>query len=134
MTSEYPPGQNVVFRADFSSDEAWKEVTDLIEKHRGPAEFTLVDDRSHDGLTREGIIRLAESAGMTDLDYAFIADARAMNDSDHSLLVVDLEYNDPSFRVAPEFIRSVADNLTVSNLDFEDFNEGVDEDGVYRGN
>jgi len=50
------------------------------------------------------------------------------------VLVVDL-YDEPgrSFRVVPQEAWSVENNLSISNMDFEEFADSVDADGVFRG-
>jgi len=50
------------------------------------------------------------------------------------VLVVDL-YSDPgrSFRVIPSELWGVENNLSLANIDFEEFADAVDRDGVFRG-
>jgi hypothetical protein len=37
------------------------------------------------------------------------------------------------FRAIPTAVQSIENNLSIANMDFEDFAEAVDEDGVFRG-
>jgi hypothetical protein len=38
-----------------------------------------------------------------------------------------------SFRATPATIQSIENNLTIANMDFEDFANAVDSGGVFRG-
>ena len=55
-------------------------------------------------------------------------------DPEHPVLVVDL-YSDPgrTFRVIPSQMWGVENNLSLANMDFEEFADAVDKDGVFRG-
>jgi hypothetical protein len=57
-----------------------------------------------------------------------------MTDPEHPVLVVDL-YSEPgrSFRVVPSEMWGVENNLSLANMDFEEFADAVDRDGVFRG-
>ncbi len=37
------------------------------------------------------------------------------------------------FRAIPSQIQGIENNLSIANMDFEEFAEAVDEDGVFRG-
>ena len=64
-----------------------------------------------------------------------LADTASMNNIDDITVVyVDL-YDDPgrSFRCAASEIAFIESNLSIANMDFEEFADSVDGDGVYRG-
>ena len=44
-------------------------------------------------------------------------------------------YDEPgrTFRVIPSEMWSVENNLSIANMDFAEFADAVDEDGVFRG-
>ncbi|HLF89873.1 MAG TPA: hypothetical protein VI451_13065 [Anaerolineales bacterium] len=37
------------------------------------------------------------------------------------------------FRAIPSQIQGIENNLSIANMDFEEFADSVDEDGVFRG-
>jgi hypothetical protein len=47
---------------------------------------------------------------------------------------VDL-YTEPEceFRAIPSQIQGIENNLSIANMDFAEFTDSVDEDGVFRG-
>lgn len=50
------------------------------------------------------------------------------------LLILDLyDGSGREFRAIPSQIQSIENNLSIANMDFEEFAESVDEDGVFRG-
>jgi hypothetical protein len=63
-----------------------------------------------------------------------VADRVAHTEPDHALLVVDL-HKEPgrTFRVVPSEAWGVENNLSLANMDFEEFADAVDEHGVFRG-
>jgi hypothetical protein len=66
--------------------------------------------------------------------FVFLVDGRTINDPEHPIVVVDL-YEDPgrSFRVIPSEMWVVENNLSLANMDFQEFAESADRDGVFRG-
>jgi len=52
--------------------------------------------------------------------------------AEHLVLCISL-HGEGSFRVPPNELWSVENNLSLANMDFEEFAEAVDTDGVYRG-
>ncbi|WP_141580176.1 hypothetical protein [Actinomadura sp. WMMA1423] len=57
-----------------------------------------------------------------------------MSDDERPLLAVDL-YTEPgrTFRVPPRWYREVSANLSIANLDFDDFADSADQVGTFRG-
>jgi uncharacterized protein DUF6924 len=62
-----------------------------------------------------------------------VADAVTMGAPEPSLLVVDL-FEEPgrTFRAVPSAIQSIENNLSIANMDFWEFADNVDADGVFR--
>ena len=65
--------------------------------------------------------------------YVIVADAVTMGAPEPSLLVVDL-FEEPgrTFRAVPSAIQSIENNLSIANMDFWEFADNVDADGVFR--
>lgn len=63
-----------------------------------------------------------------------VVDRVATLPPDYAVLVINL-FADPGreFRAIPSQIQSVENNLSLANMDFAEFAESVDEDGVFRG-
>ena len=57
-----------------------------------------------------------------------------MAEPDHPLLVLDTRIEPGrSFRALPSQVQSIENNLSIANMDWEDFAGAVDADGVFRG-
>nr|WP_232660302.1 hypothetical protein [Pseudonocardia sp. TRM90224] len=77
------------------------------------------------------------------LSVFFVADTAAMASAEHPLLVPapsrgpeQVDHNEPpraEFRVVVTSLWSVENNLSISNMDWEEFADSVDDDGVFRG-
>jgi hypothetical protein len=126
---------SLLLRTNFSEDASW---TALCEAIRRPSEdgFTAsidgVSDPDYDGLTIEQLVVLCPKGG--DRRFAFVADRSTFTDSERPILVVDLN-DEPgrTFRVILSEIWGVENNLSIANMDFREFAECVDPDGVFRG-
>jgi hypothetical protein len=124
----------IVLRTDFSNQPAWEAVRKAIgtpvDGFRAYVQF--VDEREHDGLAGDRLheVLTARSPHL----YAIVADRMTMAHPEHPLRVVDLESSDGrAFRALPSQIQSIENNLSISNMDFEDFADAVTEDGIFRG-
>lgn len=66
--------------------------------------------------------------------FVFIADERAMQSPDHPLLACSrIPSERPRFRVAVDHLWGPENNLTLYNMDWADYVDAVQPDGVYRG-
>ena len=124
-----------VLRTDFSDDAAWMTICKAITE---PGEMgfqayvSFIDDRDFADLSAEQIAEMIpEDFGHT---FIIVIDPVAVASADHPLLVVDL-YESPgrSFRAIPPQIQAIQNNLSIANMDFDDFAGAVDGGGVFRG-
>ncbi|MEU8664073.1 DUF6924 domain-containing protein [Actinoplanes philippinensis] len=121
---------SLVLRVDFSDDATWTEIREQIGEGA-----TWADDPAWAGTTVQALVDADAAAADHDkLTYVFVADASTMTDPEHPLLAVDL-YDEPgrTFRVPPRWFEDVSANLTIANLDFEEFADATGPDGAYRG-
>ena len=66
--------------------------------------------------------------------FLFVVDRTAITHPDRPVLVVDLnEEPGRTFRVIPSKIWGVENNLSIANMDFGEFADAVDSEGVFRG-
>ena len=146
-----------LLRTDFSDDAAWRAVVAAVML---PVEFDgspygayepqviAVDDRDLQGATAETLARdLADHEEVR--GYVLLADHRTLAEAsaggEVSVVYVDLSVTDEedaelfdsylgrSFRCAVAEIASIEANLSIANMDFRDFADAVEGDGVFRG-
>lgn len=99
----------------------------------GPkANLTLVDDPAFADLAPDQLIeRLPADTQQT---FLFIVDRESIANPDHPILVLDLsEEKGRTFRAAPAQVQAIENNLSIANMDFADFANAVDSQGVFRG-
>lgn len=138
MEIEFPStDDSLLIRTDFSDDDAWRAVcaaaSALTRDHEFQAYLECIDDRQLDGATVDTLLALVP------YDYFFVADTRTMTDPEHPILAVD--NGDPelgvkpgtTFRVVPSELYGPENNLSEANMDFEEFANATDADGVFRG-
>jgi hypothetical protein len=134
---QLPQTENpLILRTDFSNSSAWeaicKESQRPVGTFRFRANIEFLDDVEYAGITKEQLLALVpESYNHT---FIVIADPLAISHPDHPLLVIDLYGGSGNeFRAVPSQIQSIENNLSIANMDFEEFAEAVDEGGVFRG-
>lgn len=151
-----------VIRTDFTKDPAWQTVINAISEpvdfddpdnadpgHNGYApNVTLIDDRALEGITGAALGEAFEASDDA-FGYALLADGRSMTEAlaggELTLDYVDLSIFDPkdaelfnsfmgrNFRCAVPEIASIEVNLSLGNMDFSDFADSTEPDGVFRG-
>ena len=118
-------------RTDFSDPAAWRALLSLVHRESEDgflANITVVDDAALDG-ARPG--ELAASAGSHRV--LFVADAMTLSHPDRPILCIDMASPQNSFRVVPEQLWGVENNLSLANMDWEEFAGAVDAGGIFRG-
>ena len=126
----------LILRTDFSNQGAWEEICKTILEPVGPFRFRanvqFIDEIEYSGLTKDQVMGLIPK----NYNHTFIimADQTATSSPDHTLLVIDLfENSGRVFRTLPSLVQSIENNLSIANMDFEEFAEAVDEAGIFRG-
>jgi hypothetical protein len=142
-----PAAGVLLVRTDFTDDDAWDQVQEEAQREYGPDGFQAyvapVSDAAWGGAAWE-TVKAAAPAGDSGPSVLFIADSITFASPEHPILVVDLEDKYLSltefpeiadrtpFRCIPPALWSVENNLSISNMDWEEFAEDTDDDGVYR--
>jgi hypothetical protein len=146
-----------VVRACFSDDQTWELIKKQVAApQRDPlsgmdfmANVRFVEDPAFANMACDDIVRALPA------DYpgylVFVVDVQSNQGNEHTLLVVGFspQGDDPkdferkpnqtpleeirSFRAIPSTIQSIENNLSIANMDFEDFRNAVQQDGIFRG-
>lgn len=130
-----PSYGSLLVRTDFTSDAAWQQLSDEAQRENEDAfqaHFDAISDPEFDHASWESV----KAACPDDDDGAsvlFIADSTTLTSPEHPILVVDLVENRAPFRCIPGELWSVENNLNIANMDWEEFADAADEDGVFRG-
>ena len=121
-----------IYRTDFTSDEAWAA---LVQQLQTPSDegfvpyLKWIEYPSLAGATIDRLLQLNGDAS----GFFFVVDAQTMQSEERPILVVDA-YEQPgrSFRVVPSEMWAVENNLSIANMDWEEFADECDDDGVLR--
>jgi uncharacterized protein DUF6924 len=128
----------LLIRTCFESQQAWETVCTLI---RAPqyfwgdpfyADVDLLDDAEFANLAPEDLLaRVPENYLHS---FLVVADRIAITPPEFPVLVIDL-YGERgrAFRAIPSQIQGIENNLSIANMDFFEFADNVDEDGIFRG-
>jgi hypothetical protein len=128
-------GDTLVLRTEFTNEKIWSNLCQEIIKPNEEGFIPYVDfysDVEFKGITIQEILSgLPENYNQT---IMFIVDKITIEQSDHAILCLDLLHiPGRTFRVIPSEMWSVENNLSIANMDFEEFYNCVDRDGVFRG-
>jgi hypothetical protein len=123
-----------LIRTDFTSDAAWQEIVDAVTKPTKDgfvASVSIVDDNDLSGASAEHIA--AKVSDASEHAVLFVVDQMTISHGDHPILCIDLPISGRSLRVTPAALWSVENNLSLGNMDFEEFSDATDPDGILRG-
>ncbi|WP_406291585.1 DUF6924 domain-containing protein [Embleya sp. NBC_00896] len=126
-----------VLRTDFSASERWEAVRTAIDSPSMDAygfvpDVEFVDDPDYRDLSTEQILALVPGSWAHPILVVF--DRIAVASAEFPLLVIDLmAERGREMRVIAAELWSIEANLSISNMDFHEFADGADEDGVFRG-
>jgi hypothetical protein len=127
-----------VIRTDFDNQDAWDTICKLIrmpvhdERQDFFAYVEFIDDPDFRDLTVEELIECIPDQYCH--TFVFVVDKAATQAPELPILVVDLgDEIGRTFRAIPSKIQVIENNLSISNMAFAEFDDDVDEDGVFRG-
>ncbi len=126
----------LVLRTDFSDQAAWDAICGIIRNPRGIFRFrayvNFLDDVEYADIAKPQLLELIpQGYGPT---FIVVADRIAMSSPEHPLLIIDLyEGSGRDFRAVPSQVQGIENNLSIANMDFEEFASSVDKDGIFRG-
>ncbi|PKN88487.1 MAG: hypothetical protein CVU46_00970 [Chloroflexi bacterium HGW-Chloroflexi-8] len=124
-----------IIRTDFTDNATWKKIKrEVVAKNfmGFSANVHFFDDPQYDGVSGQGLLQ-----SFPDLDAygcIFVADAMAMTAEEHPVLVLDpFNPEGKTFRVIPSEVWAVENNLSLANMDYNEFADAADPDGIFRG-
>jgi hypothetical protein len=124
----------LVVRTDFSNQTAWEGICAAIREPVGGfyAYVEFLDDAAYKDMTKEQLLQIIPQED--EHGFIFLVDRDTISHAEHPLLVIDV-WDEPGreFRAIPSQIQGIQNNLSIANMDFFEFAEAVDEDGVFRG-
>jgi len=122
-------------RTNYSNEAAWVELRRQAEARREDgfrANLYFYSDPLLGDLTTDQLVDLVKSGPFR--TFFFVADDETLANPEHPVIAVDI-HGQPgrTFRVIPSALWSVENNLAIFNMDFFEFADNVDADGVFRG-
>ena len=123
-----------VLRTDFSDQPAWEAICDEITQPSDGfvANVDFIDNLLFEGVAGKDLLRRIPATIRHPV--IVVADTESMTNPEHTVLVVDL-VTEPGreFRSEPSQIQSIENNLSIANMDFAEFANECDPQGVFRG-
>ncbi|WP_157105938.1 DUF6924 domain-containing protein [Nocardia sienata] len=133
---------SLLIRTDFGDDEAWRVVAALAmapgvgEDAEFVATLTCIDNPENEGLSIDALLG---KIGDQPTYHVFLADTVTLTDPEHPILAVDTGPEETghvrgrTVRILPSEMWGIENNLSIANMDFQDFADAADPDGVFRG-
>jgi hypothetical protein len=125
----------LVVRTDFTDEHAWQRIVEEAQKQNedGFQAFVIpISDATFDQADWRAITNALPDERASVL---FIVDSTTVTSPEHPILVVNLERDATSdpIRCIPPELWGIENNLNLSNMDWHEFADAVDSDGVFRG-
>ena len=142
-----------VVRTEFSDEKQWLKIRDLISAEQIDGKqkfFAHVKFVSHEDYRDKAPRNIVKSLPDNYRGhFCFVIDRASVLNQDHVVLVVGFYPSDQksfhrlprdtptsdikTFRALPSQIQAIENNLSIANMDFEEFANAVDKDGVFKG-
>jgi hypothetical protein len=137
--SELPRHTNALMvRTDFEHEEEWQALLISIDNPAPLADpeyraaLEVIQDAKLHNLGVGPLIAALPRSYLH--SFLFVVDKKTLEDIEHPILIVDLlDDRGRTFRLTPTQIHSIEANLSLSNMDFFEFADSADSDGVFRG-
>lgn len=126
---------SLLVRVTEGDDAAWARLqgavaTENPDGFRAYVEF--IDAAEWHGASFDQL-RTAIPDNVNGASVLFAADEKALSSDEFPVVVIDLAARRTEFRCIVSELWAVENNLNISNMDWEEFSDAVDADGVYRG-
>lgn len=126
----------LVLRTDFSDENEWKTICDEIVTPNPAFGFlphvVFASDITFKNLSEDKLF--LDSTSTYNHAFIFIVDKTTMTNPEHPILCLGLKHNQGlKLRTIPSEMWSIENNLSISNMDFIEFSDAVDKDGIFRG-
>ncbi|MFB7504757.1 MULTISPECIES: DUF6924 domain-containing protein [Streptomyces] len=132
--------ETLLIRTDFSDEAAWQAVRTVVttpDEDDFVAELHIVDDLAYRDLTTQQVVALVPDED----GLLIVADKKALTEAEMPLLAVlktdeDEDGSEQGFdelRVFAAKLWEIENNIATANMDWEEFVDAAEEDGVFRG-
>lgn len=126
--------ETLVLRTHFGDDAAWETVCDEIRRSSCEGyvhTYSFVSDPAWSDFPSDRFTSFPVPPY-----YFFVVDRTTLEHPEHPVLAVNLDKNDEepyTFRMIPSNAAALAANLEIANMDFVEYAENADSDGIFRG-
>lgn len=136
MTTLPSTNNPIVLRTDFSNDNEWtnicKEISTPDPEFGFLANVEIINDKTFENISEEIIIN--NDVSNYNHNFIFIVDKNTIANSEHPILCLGVNDNKGlKMRTIPSEMWGIENNLSIANMDFEDFSNATDKDGIFRG-
>ena len=124
----------LLVRTYFEDEPGWGALREVIERGSEEGHFAtveFVDDAQFDGFSADALVAVHPHKA-DGWDVMYVADQQAITVDGHPLLVVRVgRTKDIPFRCRADVLHEVDPNLSLANLDWDDFRDQIGQSGVY---
>ena len=123
-----------IIRIDFSDDTSWEAMKYEINKssfYMQSASVHYVSDKYNESLLPGELV--AKYKSNQKIDDIYIYDSQSTKDGSILIIALDPIVDCPnSIRITPEKLAMYDVNSSLGNMDFIDFAQSIDSDGIFR--
>lgn len=124
----------LLIRTEFTNESCWNKIIEIIKTPENTygfvADVEILNDKKFENLNDYSKL----DTKIYFYSFLFIIDTFCMENPEHPVLCIGLQENKgKSFRVIPSELWSPVSNLSISNMDFDEFVHASNKDGIFRG-
>jgi len=121
---------------DFQDKEAWDQLVKIVKEPGRPYGFIAYVDFVYDTNLADATVEdiVAQFHNFDNHTFVFVADKETFTHPENPVLVIDLMDGTDirTMRAIPEAIQGIENNLSLANMDFYEFADNTDSDGIFR--
>jgi hypothetical protein len=121
---------------DFQDKEAWDNLVRTVKQPTRPYGFVAYVDFVYDTNFANASIEdiVAQFHNFDNHTFVFVADKETFTHPENPVLVIDFidMAHIRSMRAIPEALQGIENNLSIANMDFTEFADNADSDGIFR--
>jgi hypothetical protein len=124
--------ETLLIRTDFSDQEGWEALRTAVgtpDEDDFLANLHIVDDPAYRDATAEQLAALLPPDSLL-----IVADKLAITSPEQPLLCIHQgDEGSEQLRVIAEELWSIENNISLANMDWDEFTGAADDDGIFRG-
>ncbi|MFG6490831.1 DUF6924 domain-containing protein [Microbacterium sp. P03] len=124
---------SLLVRTSRSMSAEWRELLAVIGRENADGFRAYVQPVDHRRWYGQAADAIRAAVPPSEAAVLFVADETTLGSPDLPVLAIQLNGDESPFRAVAKELWSVENNLNLANMDWHEFADAVDDEGIYRG-